>query len=519
MITSLRAVGILYTGGMKLARAFSVSVAVLAVFGGISFAHAYSASHSGTVAWSQTTGGATVFPACGSAQSTATCSGTAGQAQANVSWTLSPYIGNCAYSWLYLNGVMVFGSVRGDCSDSYTIYGLTPSQAYSCNLQEADANGLTVDNNDCSFTTPGPCGGGNCHSAPNACGQVNYGTRGPLGRCRVSIPPNPPGYGNPCQSAPNACGQTSGGTIQCNGSCSAITPSNTSCPPDLTAGATSVSPVPVYVGAGETFSANVSNIGAGPATNFPNIFQLADGAITQTLAMIGAQNLSLASGASSGISAGYTFGSSGNYNVRACANFNTSWGGSVPESNMSNNCGAWTPISVAYPPPTATLTGTPSTIDAGQSCILAWSSTHATSCTGTGFSTGGQTGGSVSSGALSQTSTYQVTCTGPGGSASSQATCTVLVPDVSITVNPERVVAGGSTTVSWSAQNVNSCTITRNGSAWKSLTADANRTVSGSVQDTITTQTVYAATCANNASGAAASATATANITSGFQEF
>ncbi|MEK7135950.1 MAG: hypothetical protein AAB831_02190 [Patescibacteria group bacterium] len=173
--------------------------------------------------------------------------------------------------------------------------------------------------------------------------------------------------------------------------------------------------------------------------------------------------------------------------------------------------------------PTATLSANPSTIDSGQSSTLTWSSTYATSCTAAGgFSTGGATSGSASTGVLTSTQNYQVSCTGPDGSANSNiATVTVRIPTVSIGAAPDRVASGAATTISWSATNVNSCTITRNVTAWLTLIADASRALSGSTTDTVTTQTTYVISCTNNASATATAATATkvVNIVSDFEEF
>lgn len=191
----------------------------------------------------------------------------------------------------------------------------------------------------------------------------------------------------------------------------------------------------------------------------------------------------------------------------------------VGGSRHSISTGSFTtPASCA---PTATLSALPSTIDQGQSSTLTWGSVNATSCTSAGgFSTGGATSGSASTGALSSTAIYQVTCDGLGGtSAPAFATVTVLVPSVSIGASPDRVLAGATTTVTWNAENVNSCTITRNGSVWQNLTADVNRDVVGTTTDTITTQTSYRITCANNAGASAAVATKVANIVPGFEEF
>ncbi|MHB1769624.1 MAG: hypothetical protein ACYCPH_00900 [Minisyncoccota bacterium] len=170
--------------------------------------------------------------------------------------------------------------------------------------------------------------------------------------------------------------------------------------------------------------------------------------------------------------------------------------------------------------PTSSLSATPATIVSGQSSTLAWSSTNATSCTAAGgFTTGGATSGSASV-SPATTSSYQVYCDNSSGRTYSNiATVTVSPPPtVSINAAPSRVVSGGATTISWNASNVNTCTITRNGALWKSLTANSSNVVSGSAPDTITSQTVYVMNC-NGSAGATAAATQIVNVVQSFQEF
>jgi len=176
-------------------------------------------------------------------------------------------------------------------------------------------------------------------------------------------------------------------------------------------------------------------------------------------------------------------------------------------------------------PNSATLTANPSTIDSGQTSNLSWTSTGTTACNSAGgFNTGGATtGGPVSTGALTSTQNYQITCIGIGSNAVANATVTVLVPNLIIEASPDRVVSGGTTTISWNVSNVNSCTIQRNGVDWQTFTTGASRTASGSAPDTVSSQTTYTISCTNNAgSGSgvfAASATKIVNIVSSFQEF
>lgn len=93
---------------------------------------------------------------------------------------------------------------------------------------------------------------------------------------------------------------------------------------------------------------------------------------------------------------------------------------------------------------TARLSASPSTIDRPNATSLTWSSTNATSCTGTGFSTEGAVSGTVAVSPTENT-TYSVTCTGAQGSASQSATVTVLSrPDLKITGSsfPSSVTTG-----------------------------------------------------------------------------
>lgn len=68
------------------------------------------------------------------------------------------------------------------------------------------------------------------------------------------------------------------------------------------------------------------------------------------------------------------------------------------------------------PPPTATIGVNPTTAPLNTSATITWSSTNATSCTGTGFSTNGAVSGSAVTAPLAAgTYTYTVDCYGGGG--------------------------------------------------------------------------------------------------------
>lgn len=87
------------------------------------------------------------------------------------------------------------------------------------------------------------------------------------------------------------------------------------------------------------------------------------------------------------------------------------------------------------PAPTITLTANPTTITAGQSTTLTWSSTGATSLTSSNF--GAKDINGTVAVTPAQTTTYTITVQGAGGSTTGQATVTVNPSSggVGITVN------------------------------------------------------------------------------------
>lgn len=154
-----------------------------------------------------------------------------------------------------------------------------------------------------------------------------------------------------------------------------------------------------------------------------------------------------------------------------------------------------------FPPPTATLNANPTALQLGQPTTLAWSSTNADSCTGTGFSTGGATSGSVQASPDTGT-TYSVSCTGKGGTASDSASVTVVGPTATLNCSPNPIEQGASCTMTWSSTNAVSCT----GSGF--ATGNAK---SGSTSVSPWTTSSYAVTC-TNAYGRSANANETVTV-------
>lgn len=173
--------------------------------------------------------------------------------------------------------------------------------------------------------------------------------------------------------------------------------------------------------------------------------------------------------------------------------------GWVRESVITGNGGT----SVA-----ATLTAAPAVIVAGETAMLAWASTGATSCTASGDAN--FSGIQPVSGSLavkpSATTTYRITCQNGTATKSADAVVSVgapggAVPAVSLTSSPLSISAGGSATLTWSSTNAVSCT------AAGDSNFSGNVAVSGSKTVNPATSTTYSLTCTNATGGNTANVT------------
>jgi hypothetical protein len=312
---------------------------------------------------------------------------------------------------------------------------------------------------------------------------------------------------------------------------------------DLTAA--SVSPSSATGGFQTTLSSTISNVGVAPTVaGFTSLFQLATDSSGTGATDLGTYVRSTALPASSNFVAtlSHTFSPVSTVQtryIRACADKSSSGNnGAITESNELNNCSPWAAITISpsglqcsdtqdndgdsstdtadsdcsdgSDPTeggnvTATLTSDPTSISVGDSSTLTWGSTGATSCTGTGFVTGGTRSGSVDV-SPAVTSPYQVSCIGPGGTALDTETVTVGVPTADITVTPERVTSGGTATVTWTSTNAASCTVTGPGISTPTGIADSRPV-------TVTKQQRYTINCAG------ATDSAIVNIGPYFDEF
>jgi phospholipase C len=162
------------------------------------------------------------------------------------------------------------------------------------------------------------------------------------------------------------------------------------------------------------------------------------------------------------------------------------------------------------PPPTVTITASPTAISAGGSSILTVSATNATQVVIAGSDgstyTLQATGGTqaVSPGS---TTTYTASGSGAGGKASASATVTVTPnppPTVQISANPTTITSGQSSALTITAVNATQVTISgSDGSAYTLASSGGMQAVSPTVTTTYTA----------NATGPGGTATAKAAVT------
>jgi hypothetical protein len=157
---------------------------------------------------------------------------------------------------------------------------------------------------------------------------------------------------------------------------------------------------------------------------------------------------------------------------------------------------------------TVALSANPQTITAGDSSMLTWSSTNATSCTASdGWSGAWQPSGSVSTGPLTATTSFSLSCS---GASTDGQTVTVAVnpppaPTLTFNASPTTVTMGGSSTLSWSTTNVTGCTAS---GGWSGAQLTSGSASSGP----LTATTSFALSCTG--AGGSLSSTATVTATS-----
>lgn len=286
---------------------------------------------------------------------------------------------------------------------------------------------------------------------------------------------------------------------------------------DLTAG--TIDSVSGTTGVPVTITVPISNEGSADSASFPVHFVNAD------------RSISFVSGYTSRkanetqtVTVTRTFSKPGTYAIHACANENINGTKIVTESNYGNNCGPDTTITISNDSTSCSLSpDTLSVPSSGGKVNVQWNASNANSCTGSGFSTGNKTSGSVQLDVTKDT-TLSLSCQLKSGALCTPPSATVTLvkcggtPDLQLTAKPTRVISGESTALSWSASGTDAaCTL--KGSDGKVLaTSPAGAcTASNSGTDIstgpLTKQTVYTLSCG------AASKTVIVNIVPKYSQF
>lgn len=195
-------------------------------------------------------------------------------------------------------------------------------------------------------------------------------------------------------------------------------------------------------------------------------------------------------------------------------------------SNANGLTSAPSTVTVTVPPPTATISASPTSVNSGGTTRLTWSSSNATGCnvTKTGGASGqswtgtAPTAGWVDNIVGTTAATYTITCSnGSVSSAPSSAVVNISAPSaptVTLSVSPISVNSGGTTRLTWSSTNaVGLCNATKTGGAGgQSWTGTAP--TAGLVDNIVgTTAATYTITCFNS-SGTSASDAKTVGINS-----
>lgn len=155
-------------------------------------------------------------------------------------------------------------------------------------------------------------------------------------------------------------------------------------------------------------------------------------------------------------------------------------------------------VSISYiPPPEVSLSGNPAQVDYSTPTTLTWRTDRTTACTASDGWTGTRaTSGTETTGALLAATVFTLTCTGEGGTTAVSATVDVRTPAppiVALGGNPNPIVIGSASTLSWSARNTNDCVAS---GGWSGPRPAISPSV-GESTGPLTATTTYVLTCTN----------------------
>ena len=165
-----------------------------------------------------------------------------------------------------------------------------------------------------------------------------------------------------------------------------------------------------------------------------------------------------------------------------------------------------------FDPPTEIISVTPSTVIAGNTATLTWTSTNATSCTASGAWSGALpiSGSQSVTPLVAGNAVYTLTCSGIGGSTSTSASLgvTPAPPTVELNASSTSVYVGQPLVLNWLTLSVTSCTAS---GAWSgSQPVSGKTTITPTIAGTLT----YTLACTGPAGNASNSVAVVVNTPS-----
>ncbi len=199
-------------------------------------------------------------------------------------------------------------------------------------------------------------------------------------------------------------------------------------------------------------------------------------------------------------------------------------------TNSNNTTGV-----VVADPPLCTFSVSPPSVYIGNSVNLTWNCANATSCSavsGTGYTpftvsnctTNCADNNEIPPGPAGTNNLYGLSCAGPGGTWSNAQSVQVKSPDSSISANPTIVARGGSSALSWTGNDVKSCTVTASdgvhpATTVASWTDDGTHTYADTATVTVNARTTYTIICVAVAGSDPSPASTIVNVQPAFNPF
>ena len=197
--------------------------------------------------------------------------------------------------------------------------------------------------------------------------------------------------------------------------------------------------------------------------------------------------------------------------------------GTWQQQRQSNGCpGSWSCIpngggSNPAVQPSAALSCQPQTADVGTTISMSYACTNATASYGSGFSTGGQPSGSVTSVITappygSMSATYSLTCVNQSLTASAQCAIQINQPSIVLIANPSVVSSGASTAIGWVTTGMRACTVSSPDSASFTAVNANNQSINGVATTSPITATMHIVLNCETLNGGARQATTVVSI-------